>query len=142
MKMILQFLNPWLWLRRRTGGRCVTKQGNGVGNAGASPEALRLPSSLTSPRAPKDVDALMSAARDRLTQLRASAQTRHRPEAVVPPTVFDESVFDEFTMQHGGAAQQPPDGELRTVLLPRDEAYAATIYLPRTDASAATAGSR
>ena len=139
MKMILQFLNPWLWLRRRTGGRCVTKQGNGVGNAGASPEALRLPSSPTSPN---HVDELTSAARARLTRLRANAQMRHRPEAVVPPTVFDESVFDEFTMQRGGAAQQPPDGELRTVLLPRDEAYAATVYLPRADASAATAGSR
>ena len=87
------------------------------------------------------LDTLTSAARARLTQLRASAQMRHRPEAVVPPTVFDESVFDDFTVQHRGATQQlPPDDEIRTVFLPRDEAYAATVYLPRTDASSATAG--
>lgn len=137
MKKFLLSLNLWIWLRRRTVERCPPTHGDGVVNTVAPSDALRLRSSAKSQ---SNVDALTSAARARLTQLRANAWMRHRPEAVVPPTVFDESVFDEFTVQHRDAAQPPLDCELRTVFLPRDEAYATTVYLPRSDASAAAAG--
>jgi hypothetical protein len=139
MKNFLLFLNPWIWFRRRNVGQSPPARGNGTVDAGARSDALPLRSS---PRSQNNVDPLTSAARDRLTQLRANASMRHRPEAVVTPTVFDESVFGEFTVQQGDAAQPPPDSELRTVFLPRDEVYATTIYLPRSDASSTAAGTR